>query len=540
MKRPLSIALLTLLSLLAASCSTLPSGDNPRTEEAGSFGKQQKTLRFVWGGDITPIWHPAGYQTFSQATIFYLIFNNLVQLDEDVKTILPDLAESWEMSPDGKVFTFTLRKDVRWHDGTPFTARDVIFSFSRQLLEPYRYVKYMGLVEGAQDYQDGKTSRPKGLEPLDDYTVRVTLTAPNAIFLMLLTEPSCMIVPEHLLEDIKPDGIESSRFATSSPIGTGPYKFVRYLTDQLVELDVNPDYFKGRPQIDKVFMKRLRPEVSLAQLESGEVDLALRLNPIAFERLSMVENLNLFSPPGIGIHTLNFATEKPRVHDKRVRQAIYYALDRQGMVNAILQGRGRVLRGAPPAMDHYEDLNPYSYNPEKARRLLQEAGFDFDRPFRIMYDQTMPGSALVYPVIGQQLRQIGIDVQLDAVDSTAFISRIYQERDSYDATGGFGGAQGLGPYMTATYYNCKRPGWQTGYLNCEFDALFLRASATVDLQERDEIYHQAALIFNEDLPTLPLWTPNDLHAAVKRLGGGFTIYRDARRSFTNIETWTLD
>ena len=518
----------------------LACGISSPADQLSQKAIEPKILRFFWGGDLSPLWHPAGYHTFSQACIFYLIFNNLVKLDEDLETILPDLAESWEISPDARVFTFQLRQDVKWHDGTPFTAKDVIFSFSRQVLEPYRYVKYMESIEGTGKYREGKKDHVEGLKRLSDFSVQITLAKPNVLFLFYLTEPTCIIVPEHLLKEVKPDGIESSQFATSSPIGTGPYKFVRYLTDQVVELDVNVDYFKGRPQIDRVFMKRLRPEVAVAQLESGEVDLALRLDPISFERLSSAPDLNIFAPSGIGSTALTFPTEQPRVGDKRVRQAIYYAIDRQGIVNAILQGRATVLKGAPPAMDHYADLNSYPYDPEKARQLLHDADFDFSRPFRILYDQNIPAASLVYPVVGQLLQQVGINVQLDAVDATTFIFRIYEQRDSFDVQGAFGGVEGMGPYVTATYYNCERPGWATGYQNCQFDKLFVRASMTVDPQERDEIYGQAARMFNEDVPQLPLWTPHDLHAATHRLGGGFTVHRDARRSFTNIETWTLD
>ena len=536
----LLIPLGVLFPFLVLACLVLACGTSSPDDQLSHEAIAPKTLRFFWGGDLSPLWHPAGYQTFSQACIFYLIFNNLVSLDKDLETIVPDLAKSWEISPDARVFTFQLRQDVKWHDGTPFTAKDVIFSFTRQVLEPYRYVKYMESIEGTGEYREDKKDNVEGLRQLNDFSVQITLVQPNALFLRYLTEPTCVIVPEHLLKDVKPDGIESSHFATSSPIGTGPYKFVRYLTDQVVELDVNADYFKGRPQIDRVFMKRLKAGVAVAQLESGEVDLALRLNPISFERLSRVPDLNIFTPPGIGSNALSFPTEQPRVRDKRVRQAIYHAIDRQGIVNAILHGRATVLKGAPPAMDHYAHLNPYPYDPEKARQLLHDAGFDFARPFRLLYDQNTPAASLVYPVIGQLLRQVGINVQLDAVDATAFITRTYQQRDSYDMQGAFGGAYGLGPYVTATYYNCERPGWYTGYTNCEFDDLFVRASMTVDPRERDQIYGKAARMFNEDVPRLPLWTPDDLHAATHRLGGGFAIHRDARRTFTKIETWTLD
>ena len=153
---------------------------------------------------------------------------------------------------------------------------------------------------------------------------------------------------------------------------------------------------------------------------------------------------------------------------------------------------------------------------------------------------TTPAASQVYPVIGQLLRQVGINVQLDAVNATTWIARFYNQRDTFDMVGAFGGAPGLGAYVTATHYNCERPGWHNSYLNCEFDDLLVRASMTVDPQERDEIYGQAARMFNEDVPQLPLWMPHDLQVATKRLGGGFAVHRDARRSFTNIGAWTLD
>ncbi len=541
MKRLLRACGLVALMLPLVCCTPLTSGRDGGGAGPADTGSDAstKTLRFVWIGDLTPLWHPAAYQTFSQAVVFFLLFNTLVKLDIDLTTIVPDLAEKWEVSPDARVYTFHLRRDVRWHDGTPFSAKDVRFTFERQVLESYRYVKYLEAVEGAKDYKKGRTEGISGLELLDSHTIRVTLSSPDVLFLHRLTEPSCVIIPEHILQGLPPDAVESSKFASSTPIGTGPYKFVRYLTDQVAEFDVNPDYFKGKPQIEKVFMKRLRSEVAFAQLESGELDLALRLKLFGFERLTGLDRLNIISGPGVGMTSLYFIGEDPRLQDRRIRQAIYHALDRKSIVKHVFRGRARVLRGAPPALDGYADLNPYDYDPEKSRRLLQEAGFDFEPPLRIVYDQTYPSAPMIFPIIEHQLRQVGINVRLDALDSTAFISRIMEQRHLLEMFGSNGGAYGVGPHVSATYYDCHRKEWQSGYLNCKLDELFVQASRTTALDQRDEVYHQVAKILNRDVPTLPLWSRHDFHAATKRLGGGFKVYRDSRRTFSNIETWTL-
>lgn len=521
-----------------AAVSSTTSSAMPGTPNA-SGQASRTTLPFVWLGDLNPLWHPSQYTTFGQAVVFSLIFNNLTKLDEDLKTIIPDLAEKWEVSPDASQYTFHLHQNVKWQDGTPFTAKDVIFSFSRQIVEPYSYTKFMTAVKGAQDYKDGKAQTVAGLEQLDDYTVKITLNAPDSLFLLNLTEPGNVIVPEHLLKDVKPEAIDKAPFTLNTPVGTGPYKFVRYLRDQYVEFAVNPDYFKGKPKITALFMKQLQSDVTVAQLESGEVGLALRLSPIEYDRLTKVPTLNVISQAGVGQVGEFFPCEQKRMSDKRVRQAIYYAIDRKGIVDGIYQGRAQALNGAPPALDGYKDLNAYAYNQDKAKQLLKEAGFDLSAPVRIIYDQTYPLAPQYYPVIAQQLQQVGLKVELNALDSTAYANRFNKQRDSWELAGFYGGAWGLGPHITGQYFNCHKPGWESGYLNCDMDQLFTKAAQTGDPGQRDEVYHQIAKILNEDVPMASLWMPNDLHAATKKLGGGFSAYRDPRRTFTKVETWTL-
>ena len=534
--RRLLVAKLVLLLGWTSSC--VPGIDPGVAPDADA--DRSESLRFAWQGDLTPMWHPSGYETFSQAVIFFLVFNKLVRLGPELKTILPDLAESWVVSPDARVFTFRLRRDVHWHDGKPFTARDVVFSFSRQLLEPYRYVKYAGAIAGADAYGEGSSDKLEGLEALDDFTVRITLRGPDVTFLQKLAEPSMVIMPSHLLAGVEPDAVQSASFTTTRPVGTGPFRFVKYLTDLYVELEANPEYFRGAPSIRKVYMKRLRPEVTVAQLESGELDLGMRLQLLDYDRLAELSHLETTTRPGIGMISVGFPLDRPVVQDRRLRQAIYCAIDRKVVARTLFRGRAKPMEGVPLGMEPDARLDPYEHDLERARRLLRASGFDTATPLRLIYDQTYPSAAQIYPIIGQQLRALGLRLELHAMESTAYIARRYEQRDTYEMSGSHGGAYGLGPHVTSTYFNCSRHDWQYGYTNCDLDRYFAEATATVDPERRRDLYFQAARLLNRDLPILPLWAPDEVHARHRRLGGGFALHRDARRTFGNVETWTLN
>lgn len=532
------LLLAKLVLLLGWTSSCAPGIDPGVAPDAGA--DRSESLRFAWQGDLTPMWHPSGYETFSQAVIFFLVFNKLVRLGPELKTILPDLAESWVVSPDARVFTFRLRRDVHWHDGEPFTARDVVFSFSRQLLEPYRYVKYAGAIAGADAYGEGSSDRLEGLEAVDDFTVRITLRGPDVTFLQKLAEPSMVIMPSHLLAGVEPDAVQSAAFTTTRPVGTGPFRFVKYLTDLYVELESNPEYFRGAPSIRKVYMKRLRPEVTVAQLESGELDLGMRLQLLDYDRLAELSHLETTTRPGIGMISVGFPLDRPVVQDRRLRQAIYCAIDRKVVARTLFRGRAKPMEGVPLGMEPDARLDPYEHDLERAKSLLRASGFDTTTPLRLIYDQTYPSAAQIYPIIGQQLRALGLRLELHAMESTAYIARRYERRDTYEMSGSHGGAYGLGPHVTSTYFNCSRHDWQYGYTNCDLDRYFAEATATVDPERRRDLYFQAARLLNRDLPILPLWAPDEVHARHRRLGGGFALHRDARRTFGNVETWTLN
>ncbi len=153
--------------------------------------------------------------------------------------------------------------------------------------------------------------------------------------------------------------------------------------------------------------------------------------------------------------------------------------------------------------------------------------------------QTFPSFPQIWPIVQQQLKQVGVDVTLIGEDSTAHINRDQKQLDTFDLTTGFGGSQALGPSQSSIYYDCKRVERGFGYSNCEVDDLFVKARATGDAKARDEVYHRIAKILNDELPRIALWSPNDLHAASKKLGG-FKVYPDPKEQFTKVESWTLE
>ncbi|HVA84759.1 MAG TPA: ABC transporter substrate-binding protein, partial [Candidatus Saccharimonadales bacterium] len=456
---------------------------------------------------------------------------------KDEKTIIPDLADSWDVSPDAKTYTFHLHPGVTWQDGTPFTAQDVIFTITQSFKYKFRYTNAeWEEIQGADAVKAGTATTLSGLTAPDANTIKITLSNPNSIYLTQITEPEDVILPQHLLQNVDPAGIEKSAFAQTAPVGTGPYKFIKYVTGQEVDFVANPTYFKGVPQIQNLFMLRTPANAAVAQAASGGLDLVIRASPADYQAASQIAGDNVISIPGVGQTSGQF--NLALVPSVQLRQAIYYAIDRKGIVSSIFNGLARVLEVAP-GFTEYPDLNPYAYDPAKAKQLLAASGWDVTKPFRIIYDQTYPSVADYMPVIQQDLQAIGMNVELDPLDSTTFINRSENQRTTWEMAMENGGNEGISPANSASYYDCTRPTFESGYANCQVDQWFKDALQTSDATKQDGFYHQIALALNTDLPNLSFWSPDSINIASKKLGGGFAIYPDPKDSFFTVSTWTF-
>lgn len=505
------------------------------------------TLTVTRLSDFPTCFHPICFQTGNQYMNFQLLFNSLVKVDSDESTFIPDLADSWEVSPDATTFTFKLNPDATWQDGTPVTADDVIFTAATaaQMAETYAtngtYPIADWLAVKGADAVAGTTNIPEGLVKIDDHTVQFTLAAPNAVWLRNLPDPAYMIMPKHLLEGLDAAALQESDFVNGKgTIGSGPYKLTNFTPDLAVEYAANESYFKGAPSIPKVIFKlNVVAETAAAQLQSGELDMAIEMSPGDYDVLKDVDGIDVVNVPGLGVQFLQYPVTNPLVADKRIRQAIYYAFDRKTLLETVFQGAGKLLWG-PPAFD-LEDpaLQRYDFDPDKAKELIAAAvadgTFDQTKPLRVIYYPEEPGWSEIAAALQNDLTAVGLNVQLEPSDAAGWEAKL-PDATAYEISlqccGSF-----YHPDRNSGAYNCETP-VGTFYANCEVDGIFKAARETGDAAEQATDYARIATILNEDVPYNWLWFKANTNANSTDVGG-FTYYPNGRETFAQIEDWTL-
>jgi peptide/nickel transport system substrate-binding protein len=436
-----------------------------------------------------------------------LVFNGLVKYDTDL-SIIGDLAESWEVSQDGLVITFHLRKGVKWTDGVEFTAEDVMFGYKTIVSEktPTAY---------AEDFLQVKKA-----EVLDRYTFRATYEKPFAP--ALSTWGSLVVLPKHLLEgkDITKSDL------TRNPVGMGPYKLRKWVPGQEVVLDSNKDYFEGRPYIDQ-YVYRIIPDPAtmFLELQAGGVDL-MGLTPLQYTKQTDTEyfreNFRKFRYPAFVYTYMGFNLKHPFFQDRRVRQAIAHAIDKQEIVDVVLFGLGKPATGpyVPNTWPYNPKVKEYEYNPGKARQLLKEAGWEDrkgngtlekdGRPFQFTIFTNMGNSTRMNTatIIQWRLAKIGIKVDIRALEWSTFVNQFIDKR-RFEAVI-LGWSIGFDPDQYDIWFSGKTKEKEfnfVGYNNPEVDALLEKGRRTFDIEARKKIYYRMQEILAEDLPYIFLYVP---------------------------------
>ncbi len=453
----------------------------------------------------------------ASGTINDQVFNGLVKYDKDIK-LIGDLAERWTISNHGKTITFYLRKGVKWHDGAEFTAEDCLFTYQK-LVDPNVVTPY------SSSYTDVLKAEAAG-----KYIFRVTYKEP---FSPALESWGMGMIPKHILEG---KNINTDVF-NRNPIGTGPYKFKEWIAGQKIVLVANDDYFEGRPRIDQ-FIYRIIPDSAtmFQELLSGGVDM-MGLNPLQYLRKSetrrIKESYHKYQYPSNGFTYMAYNLMNPLFGDIRVRQALSYAINRQSIIDGIVLGLGRICTG--PFSDVSWAYNPnarsYPYDPERARRMLAEAGWKApaaggtlekdNRPFRftIMTNQGNNERIRTAEIIQQNMKAMGIEVNIRVMEWQAFLEQI--DKHSFDAII-LGWNMSRDPDLYDIWHSSKTKKGEynfIGYKNVEVDRLLVEGRRTFDMEKRKKIYYRIHAILAEEQPYAFLYVPDATPIVHKRFKG---------------------
>ena len=452
-----------------------------------------------------------------------LIYANLIRTDKELRPE-GELAERWDISKDEMTITFYMRHGVKWHDGEDVTAEDVDFTF-RYMIDPKTPTAY------------GEPFRQvRRAEVVDRYTYRVTYEKPYAPALLSW---GLWILPRHILEPAWKAGVDlrttrQNRF----PVGSGPYRFGEWKTGEKIVVEANPDYFEGRPYLRRV-VYRVIPDQStiFLELKARNIDLA-SLTPIQYRRQTefpaFLKVFHRYQYLSNSYAYLGFNLLDARFQDKRVRQAMAHAINKQEIIEGVLLGLGRPAVGPykPGTWWYKDDVKTFPFDPERAKALLAEAGWKRatadgilekdGKPFSFTI-RTNQGNAVrqqTAEIIQRRLRAVGIDAKIHIVEWAAFINTFIRKKDFEAIILGWG--LGLDPDQYEIWHSS-----QTGpeelnhisYKNPKVDELLEAGRRTFNQEKRTAIYGEMQEVLAEDQPVIFLYVPDALPVVSARVRG---------------------
>lgn len=515
--------------VLSGCTSPDPGGDN---------GAEQSAALWIEGepAQLSPLIARSG-QAFQVMT---LIFDTVWRTSPEGE-LLGSLAESWSISDDATEYTIEFHEGMTWSDGEPFTVDDVIFSYSIianssiSQASPGRFAT----VEGFDEYNSGAADSIAGFEKVDDTTLVVRHSVPNASWPDEIIGASHFIVPEHVLGDVPVADIPNHQFFVEPDVFIGPFALADWRVGEYMELERNESY-RNDVGLDKLYIEWGDPNAAMARLESGEIDM-MPVGPADAQRLSEA-GLTIAEIPGLGPLRWAPRWESGPLSDIRVRQALYYAIDRQGIIDSLLEGKGTIIdQPFMNAMESYipDDVTDYSYDPDKARALLAEAGWVEGTTLRLSYE---PGGEVagdeIAAIAQSQLAEVGISLELLPMEPGVHVEHI-TNRD-FDLAQ-YAGGRYSSPATLISTHRCAdaQPNGpnNSGYCNPRVDELFEAGRAESDPAALSEIYGEMARIFDKEIPYIwlvnyeVLWAFNPDIANFKPHPDGGTLFEP--------EKWTV-
>ncbi len=517
----LIFALLSLILLVAVACSSGSPAPSPTPD-----------LRPVGGvllrlGPEPPTLDPHLTTDTDSAVYAVEIFGGLMTIDRNL-TIVGDLAEGWDVSPDGTTTTFRLRPEAKFHDGRSVTAGDIKWSLERAAdpaTEAFNASVFLSDIVGVQQRLEGAATQISGVQVIDNRTLTITTDAPKAYFLSKLTYPVTFVLDQQ--------NVESGRSWILEPNGTGPFRLAEYTPGEVLRLARFEDYHLGPAKLDEVEFL-LSGGNSMLMYENDEIHVTgipLSLLPGVEDPSNPLRNEIVAAPPAFDVDYFGFNTSTPPFDDIKVRQALNYAIDRQTLATTLLQDLVVPAAGIlPPGFPGFNpDLKGYEYDPDKARRLIQESKYGSASAMpRITL--TVPGSfgAPASPSIEAILAMwevnLGLEMEILQTEWAIFLGDLHKNRFQM-----FGGLGWIADYpdpenFLDVLFHSKSTNNQSEYSSGQVDLLLERARVELDESARFDLYNQAEELIVEDAPWVPLWHSNGGSVLIKPFVNDYFLF----------------
>ena len=496
MRRFLSVFILVIIVLF--SCAR---------EEESFVGERGGTL-IIGTTDLPARISPLEPSVFSSSEILDLLFLHLHRVDRKTGKMKPVLAESWEFSEDLKSVTYYLRRGVKWWDGHPVTAEDVLYTY-QIMKEPstnYPYLNFLRFI--------------RKVEVVDPYAVRFTF---EKVYADILTDSDIMALPKHIHES-------EDTILGENPVGNGPYRIEEWVSGSEIILTANDDYYRGRPSIDKIHIRNYKNmDDMLADFATGDLDAVLNITPQSAQELVQNENVSIYSQPGNSYLYVGWNLEHPFLQDKLVRRALSMAINNQRILTDIYAGMGEMSLGPLPssAWGYSEAIEPIGYDADLALSVLKEQGFaDFngngiidkdrkDFAIRVVTNSENADRVTILRYVTEDLRRIGIRVIPQTLDAADFINALINKQfDGYIM--GWRVGEKIDPavcWKSRGTYNF------VSYSNTVVDSLIDAGVSKLDRRKARETWHEFQKIIYEEQPYTFLVVPNDIAATYKRVKG---------------------
>ena len=444
------------------------------------------------------------------------VVETLVTFPDESTQVVPGLAESWTISKDGLQYTFKLRRGIAFHDGTPLNAEAVKFSIERQINPNHPAYKL-----GKYPFANYFFGNVKAVEVLSDERVAFLLNEPRASFLAVLTAGAASIVSPTAVMKWGPD-------YPNHPVGTGPFRFASWDRGQRVVLEKNPAYWKYPVKVERVIYRPIvEDQARLTELLTGGLDLIVGVPADNVGQLEKNPKITLLKQVGAHVWYLGMNNQKKPFDDKRVRQALNYAVNKDAIVNDVLKGTGAASKGPvlPGTWGADGALKAYPYDPERAKKLLAEAGYPNGFTTTLWVPES--GSGMQAPVamstvMQSNLKAVGVNVSLQTMEWGAYLAKLRTKEQELFALSWMAGTEDpdmvMYPLLHSSQWTPVGPN-RALYKNTRFDALLQQARLTTDQAKRAHLYKEAQRILIDDAPWVFVDHEIQIAALTKRVQG---------------------